>query len=184
MSSRQMSPSPLAIACLALPLFASCGGELDWFVVETEVQELCIVDMSTDFPGAPQGIIANVFGGDELGGLTLGEDISASMFLQGVGISTKLDAQNSVDSFDFIDTLRVEVTAEGMNSAELLNFATDAETGDKLFVPVDSAVDIAAYLESPSLELMVEFSGELPTSDWTANMEVCVTAEAAYRESI
>ncbi len=169
-----------------LPLIAACETEVDWLVIETEIQEVCMVDLVSEFEGVtpleggPDGIVRRVLGGEDLG-ITLSDKFSAEMYLRGVGIYSA----TGVESFDFINTLRVEVAAGGAPAVELLNYdATTEDNGDDWFVPSKSAVDIAQYIETDDMELRVEFAGTMPEAAWSANLEVCVNAQAAYRETL
>tara|TARA_R110002073_G_scaffold218689_3_gene378980 strand:+ start:1117 stop:1674 length:558 start_codon:yes stop_codon:yes gene_type:complete len=168
-----------------LPLFTACDTQVDWLVIETEIQEVCMVDLVSEFegvtpiPGGPEGIVRRVLGTEDLG-ITLSDKFSAEMYLRGVGIYSA----DGVESFDFINTLRVEVAAGNAPVVELLSFDASAENGDALFVPSKSAVDLAAYIESDDMELRVEFSGTMPEQAWSANLEVCLNAKAAYRETL
>ena len=169
-----------------LPLFAGCESEFDWLVIETEIQEVCMVDLVSEFEGVtpiegePEGIVRRVLSGEDLG-ITLSDKFSAEMYLRGVGIY----AANGVEGFDFINTLRVEVAAGDGPGVELLNYdATAQENSDDWFAPSKSAVDIAAYIEADDMELRVEFAGTMPEAAWSASLEVCVNAQAAYRETL
>jgi hypothetical protein len=186
MRFKTLKQNSIALALMTvLPFFAACDTEIDWLVVETEIQEVCMVDLVSDFEGvAPveggaEGVVRRVLSAEDLG-ITLSDKFTAEMYLRGVGIY----AANGVSSFDFIDTLRVEVAAGDAPVVELLNFDATAENGDALFVPSKSAVDLATYIESDDMELRVEFTGTMPEAAWSANLEVCVNAQAAYRETL
>ncbi len=176
--------SKYAFLCCLLPLVAACETDLDWLVVESEVQELCIVDLSSEFDGISElatgvdGIVSRVFGNEDLG-ITLSDKFSTKMYLRGVGIY----ADDGIDDFGFIDSLRVEVSTAGGQAVELLSANPTANRAD-WFVASDSGVDIATYFESEDMQLLVEFVGSMPEVNWSANLEVCVRAEAAYRESL
>ncbi len=167
-----------------LPIVTACESDLDWLVVESEVQELCIVDLSSEFDGISElasgvdGIVSRVFGNEDLG-ITLSDKFSTKMYLRGVGIY----AADGIEDFGFIDSLRVEVSTAGGQAVELLNANPIADSED-WFVASESGVDIATFIESEDMQLLVEFVGTMPKVDWAANLEVCVHAEAAYRESL
>ncbi|MCP4446635.1 MAG: hypothetical protein GY811_15010 [Myxococcales bacterium] len=169
-----------------ISLFTACDTQVDWLIIETEVQEICMVDMVSEFEGItalegdPEGLVRRVLGGDDLG-ITLSDKFSAEMYLRGVGVYSA----TGVEDFDFINTLRVEVASGSEPPVELLNYdASNIAAGDDWFVQSESAVDIAAYIEADDIELRVEFVGIMPEAAWSANLEVCVTAQAAYRETI
>lgn len=181
-STTTMTPRLLGLSLLALVLSSApaCDQELDWLVIETNVSELCVIELVTEFEGSPvDGVASRVLNEEDLG-LTLREKFSTEMYLRGVGISSF----EGVENFDFLDTLRVQVAAGGSAPVELLNYTSGEDKGSDWFVDSDSAVDIARYIEADDLELSIEFTGELPDTAWTANLEVCVSAQAEYRESL
>ena len=168
----------LLALCVCLPLWGACGDERSWLFVETQVQELCIVEVATDFPEAT-GSVSQVLGADQLG-IDLNDAFSASMFLRGIGVSPL----HGIDSVAFIDELRIEVSGGGQEPALLLDYAASEDSSDSLFVPSASAVDLALFLEADDLEFSIAFEGVLPKSAWAAHLEVCLSAQATYRESL
>ncbi len=177
-----LTPTLIAL----LPLTAACDSQVDWLVIETEIQEVCMVDLVSDFEGVTpiaggaEGVVRRVFGGSDLG-ITLSDKFSAELYLRGVGIYSA----DGVENFDFINTLRVEVADGDGPGVELLNYdASDENNGDDWFVPSQSAVDIARYIEADDMQLRVEFVGTMPEEAWSASLEVCVNASAAYRETL
>jgi len=163
----------------------ACNTQVDWIVVETDVQDLCVVDLASEFHGnedlsaGPDGVVSRVFSSDELG-ITLSEKISASMFLRGLGISSAV----GVDNFDFIESLNIEVSTGNETPIRLLDYDTgDGESSDNWFVGSESVVDIAPYFEADDMQLKVDFVGTMPMVDWSASLDVCVFVQASYRES-
>lgn len=139
----------LGLALLGLPLWGACAEPLNYLIVETEVQELCIVDMATDFPAnefpGAEGSVSQVLGGDELG---------------------------------------IVVSGAGEEPVQLMDYAAAEDRADSLFIESASAVDIAVFLGADDLEFLVEFEGAVPDDAWAANLEVCLSAQATYRESL
>jgi hypothetical protein len=178
-----LSPTPgvLRLSSLAvlLSLTVACGEQVDWLVVETEVSALCVVELPTGFEANPtDGVASHVLNEDDLG-IALSDKFTTEMYLRGVGISSF----DGIENFDFIESLRVQVATGESEPVELLNYISDEDKGSEWFVASESLVDIATYIEAEDLELTIEFTGELPDTAWTANLEVCVSAQAAYRES-
>lgn len=168
----------LKALALLLPL-AGCQTGLDWLVIETEVDEVCVVDMPIDFPGVPDGVLLETFGQDDLG-IELTNKLSADMYLRGIGLS----ARDGVESLEFIEQVHVEVSTRDAAPVTLLDYTAQEAPGTEWFVPSDSNIDIAPFLEQEGLALVVEFSGTMPATDWSATMDVCVNARLAYREGL
>ena len=152
---------------------------------ETEIEELCVVDMPTEFQPLPdveagdEGSVRHLLNDEDIG-LRLSDKFEAELFLRGVGVS----GGAGIENFDFMTGMRVEVASGNEEPVELL-YAENAESkGNAWYVESDSNIDIARHLLAEDLALAVEFAGTLPQTVWTANLEVCVSAEASYRESV
>ncbi len=179
--------SSMVVLLLLAPLATGCQEELHWLSVEAEVKEVCIVGLRSEFEASPDGlggIVSRVIGGQELG-IRLDERFTAELFLSGVGM-TQDGEPSSVANFDFIESLRVEVSGGGGPPAELLNFQEGATQpmGENWFVNSDSTVDIAEYIEADDLQIKFEFAGALPAIAWTADMEICLTIAAEFAEPL
>ena len=174
----------LAALVALLPLTA-CLEEVPLLSIEAEIQEVCIVGLSSEFEASTDelgGIVSRVFGGQDLG-ITLDERFSAELFLSGVGMSANND-EAGVVNFDFIDSLRVSVSGGSGQPEELLRFEGGVAVGSDWFVATESAVDLVQYLEADDVQLRFELAGVLPTTAWSADMEICLTVRAGFVEKL
>jgi hypothetical protein len=82
---------------------------------------------------------------------------------------------------DSVDAAHVTVAAPGRPDASIVDCAGDCPAGQsELVLDTASVVDALDYLDAESLTVTIDVAGELPTSAWTMDVDVCVKAKVAY----
>lgn len=164
-------------ALLALSTGSGCWDEL--VQIEARASEVCLTGVIVDVPGnAPSSVATSVIYEDPAAALPDGVDASAE--LTGVSIS----AVEGVQDFRFLRRVRVDVAAAELPAVTVADIGEDKSEmlagADSWFVTAGADVELIDYLLSPELEIDLELQGEMPSSDWSVALDVCVAANVGY----
>ena len=94
-------------------------------------------------------------------------------------------ATSGIDSFAFVEAAHVVVSsgdpASDLPPLTIYDCNGDcAPAGNELELPASVATNALAYLRTSSIVIDLDFQGEVPTTAWTMDVDVCVKATAGY----
>ncbi len=150
--------------------------------VDAEVPETCVTYRDVEIPATDgSGAISHSFVLDDLSGFQQFVDIDGSVQF----VHVKLRATSGVSSLDFVDSAHVSVAAPGLPDASIVSCDGDCPAGQsELVLDTAAAVDALDYLSADSLTVTLDVAGDLPTTAWTMDVDVCVKASVSVSVEI
>jgi hypothetical protein len=188
-----------SLTALALiGLLGACN--YDVLVVEVESREICISEITADFPGGADGTATATLKREDAGenpeqnqlGVDLPEGFELTeVTLLGIG----LEARDGIADFSFVRSISLSMASRDpavpLPPVELISFesayqnsTTTASYGDTKYLPSQSRVNLLDYLEADTLELELDVEGDMPDERWSIAMDVCFTFVAEYRKGL
>lgn len=166
--------SHFRILLITLPLLTTGCGSL--FSVEAETEELCKTQRDVTFPGLPlpPGTVSQTLNypvGDLISTLPAGStEARLRMRLFEVTATSGNPELSGVERASVALRFPDETTP-----TKVLEYRRPANqpSTQKLSAAGSGEVDINELIGQESLELTLEASGQLPASDWTADVRVC-----------
>jgi len=160
--------------------------EMSYFAADIQASEVCVTNMAVAFPGVPAAVgmgelatsLETSVGKEDLG-IQLSEDLDVDVAVLSVGLAPRL----GVTDLAFVNELAVIVSAEesGLPSTLVVQLGAGDRMGDgALYAEPDDAVDVSAHIRAGELVMDFELSGELPETEWEANIDLCMSAGAGY----
>ncbi|HTR56223.1 MAG TPA: hypothetical protein VMJ10_36365 [Kofleriaceae bacterium] len=150
---------------------------------KVDVTDLCVpyngVQIKSVAPGTTT--LDHQFTYDKLGALqSLAASIEDLTF-----VSIDGHAASGVPDLSFIQAAHVTVGTGNPNSSLPTVDAYDCDgdcvpDGSSLSVPAALQQSAIAYIESGSVLVDLELDGDLPTQDWTVDIDLCFRGEAGY----
>jgi hypothetical protein len=150
--------------------------------VQAEVQQVCLTYRGVTIPGVPLGqtTIDQSFSLDQLQGAKDLADADAKLTFT----HAEVRATSGVSDFSFVQKAELSIASGDPSSTlptlsifECQNCGTATTTLD-----VDNAVTtpIQDYIKSGSLVVTIALQGTPPATDWTADVDVCMTGTVSY----
>ena len=145
--------------------------------VDADVPETCVTYRDVEIPATDgSGAISHSFVVDDLSGFQPFVELDGAVEF----VHVKLRAKSGVSSLDFVDAASVTVAAPDRPDAVIVDCAGDCPAGQsELVLDTDAAVDALDYLSADSLTVTLDVAGDLPTTAWTMDVDVCVTARVS-----
>jgi len=149
--------------------------------VQTDVQTACLTYKGVHVDAAPAGEtnVHQMFAFDDLGPIhdLLAIDDGAEVHF----VSAKVTATSGIADFGFVQSAHLTLSTETKPELDVYSCDGDCLGADNtLSIPTavqDNALD---YLRGDSVLVDMAFDGELPTTAWTMDVEMCFDAKAGY----
>jgi len=150
--------------------------------VETDVQEACLTYKNVHVEAAPAGQtdLTQAFAFDDLGPVhaLLDLDDGANVHF----VSAKITAVDGITSFEFVHSAHVGMSSDTLPELRVYDCTDDCVSADDtLSIPTavqDNALD---YLRGDSVMVDMAFTGSMPNTSWTMNVDMCFDAQAGYK---
>lgn len=153
-------------------LWCGCAEEL---YAEVTVDRVCITRLQESIPGAPAAAVEVSWGGTFDLGSTLSDDaISGTMQLLDFTVDaggTDLSGITAID-VSVVDEHGVAIPVAAYAAPQPAHVPTTSFSAT-----VTSDLDLYRYLQAETLRYAVVFRGTPPASDWTADIEMCMSAK-------
>ncbi len=171
---------PIAILLAAL---ATTGCEAAYFSAEVTAQEVCIIDMATQFPPAPGSgaelatVLQTSIGEDDLG-VRLADELDIDVQVLSVAVAPRAN----ITDLSFVDSFSVSVGADGsvLPIIKVVDLTPQNLEAGILYGEPSEAVDVTAHIRAGELQMDFELRGALPTQSWEANIDLCLSTQAKY----
>lgn len=165
-------------ALVALALLPTGCPLLD---VQTDVQEACLTykDVHVDAAADGETTFHQMFAFDDLGPIhdVLAIDEGAEVHF----VSAKMTATSGISDFSFIHSANLSLSTESMPELDVYRCDGDCLGADStLAIPTTVQDNALEYLKGDSVAVDMAFDGEMPTTAWTMNVEMCFSAKAGY----
>jgi hypothetical protein len=149
--------------------------------VQAEVQEVCLTYRGVTIPGVPVGgSISQSFNFDDLQGAKDLADADAKLMFT----HAEVRATSGVPSFAFVQHAELSIASGDPNSTlpTLTIFNCDSCGNATTTLDVANATSSQAqdYLKTGSLVATIDFTGTPPATDWTADVDICMTGTVDY----
>ncbi|HEY0190850.1 MAG TPA: hypothetical protein VGC42_06975 [Kofleriaceae bacterium] len=171
--------SKLSLLGIGLAMLPGCP-LLD---VQADAQEVCLSYPNLHVPaGGGQTQVQQSFTFDDLSQIhDLTDKVDANVELTRAAIH----ATSGISDFSFIKAMHLTVSSGDAGSTlpalELYNCDGDcAPNGATLELPAAKAQNVVAYLKGDAIKIDLGFTGEIPTTEWTMDVDVCMKAKASY----
>lgn len=175
--------SPLLSTAIALCASAAGGCMVS---IEAEAPDIEVTQKDVVFPGSSGGATA--------GNLSMTHsfsqkhqklDLPQGLTPEVKALEVTLTAKSGITSFDFIHYLRLSMSddADNTNAIEAINYERDTTgtTGPVLTMPSANPVNALEQWKTDSAVFTVDVAGQLPESDWTADVTVRFAGKVSYR---
>jgi hypothetical protein len=153
--------------------------------VRAEVEEVCMTYRGVTIPGMAAGAtsVEQSFDFDDLRGAKQLADAGATL----VFTRAELRATSGPTSFELVHHATLSIaSADPASTLPTLDVFTCDDCGNAtptLQITNASTTPVDDYLETGGLVVTVDLAGTLPTADWTADIDVCMTGTIAYQLS-
>jgi hypothetical protein len=165
---------------LLVPLLALAGCPL--FSVEGEIPEMCMTFANREVEGVFGPTLTKTFTYDEPDVFKGFADIDATL----TSARARLHAVSGVDSFAFLEGVEVKIQSGGLEPLTIVACAEGACASQT--AETEMAADVpestADYFMTGPIHVTVTLSGELPSSTWFTDVEVCVSGTASASLSL
>jgi hypothetical protein len=155
--------------------------------IEAEVQEVCLTYADLSIPGSDgTGTVVHDFVFDDLVSIDEIEQLDGNVEF----VHVKLRAKSGVSDFGFLDAAHVTVTsgdaASTLPALTVVDCSGDGcpTEGSEITLLSSEPGDALAYLRSGSVAVSLEVTGDLPTSAWTVDVDVCVKGKVRFTQGI
>ena len=153
--------------------------------VSASVPEACLTYKDIQIDGVPAenaAAIHSVFTFDDLGGLKDLEKYDADLhFTRGTITGT-----HGVGNLAFISSAKVDIASGDPDSTLPTRTFYDCALGNcpaegkSMDLPVSDQDNAIAYINTGSLVVALDATGNMPTEGWTMDVELCVEGSASY----
>jgi len=176
--SRQIAPFALA--------FLALGTGACMVSVEAEAPDIEVTQQNILFPGvAGTGVLGDVAMTHSFSQKHPKLDLPAGLTPEVKALEVTLTAKSGITSFDFIHYLRLSMSdgADKSDAIELINYQRDATgtTGPVLTMPSANPVNALEQWKTDAAVFTVDVAGQLPESDWTADVTVRFAGKVSYQ---
>ena len=153
--------------------------------ISAEVPEACLTYKDVQIEGAPAEAATAIhtsFTFDDLGGLKDLEQYDADLrFTRGM-----ITATHGVGDLAFIASAKLDIASGDPDSTLPTRTFYECAAGDCPAAGKSMELDVAdqnnavAYIDSGSLVVALDATGNMPTEAWTLDAELCVSGSASY----
>lgn len=150
--------------------------------IEADVEEVCLTYPNLQVPGAPaQSSIQQSFVFDDLSAVHDLTELDADLQF----VRAEVKVTSGASSLAFVDAVKLKVSSGDPNSKlpPMTMYDCDgdcAPAGDTLVIPAAVASNAIEYLRGDSVVIDIDFQGEIPQTDWSMDVSVCMKARASY----
>lgn len=177
-----LSFTKLSLVGIGLAMLPGCP-LLD---VQADAGEVCLTYPNLRIPAAGgQTEAQQSFSFDDLSQIhKITDKLDANVQL----VRAEIRATSGISDFSFVQAAHLTVSSGDASSSlpplEIYNCDGDcAPDGDTLELPASKAEDVIAYLKGNSIKIDLGFKGNLPTTEWTMDVDVCMKAKGSYTVS-
>ena len=150
--------------------------------VSGDVPEACIHWSQVTIPGAPisAGEVSKSFVQEDFG-YDVPEEADAEVYF----VEATLSMQQG--SFSFVDEINLTIQSLDANAnvspLRLVDYIKDAQTAEAqaLNFPGTGEDNLISYVETNSIEFVLDIKGDVPTQDWQVDLDTCLSASGGYR---
>ncbi len=150
--------------------------------IEAEVQEVCLTYPNLEIPATPnQSSIKQTFAFDDLSAVHDLTELDANLEF----VRAEVRVTSGIESLGFINAVHIVVASGDPNTTlpPLTMYDCDgncAPEGNKLAIPAGIGRNAIEYLRSDSIVIDLDFQGEIPSTAWTMDVDVCMKARAGF----
>ena len=149
--------------------------------VQAEVQEVCLTYTGVTIPGVPAGgNISQSFDFKDLQGAKALADANAQLTFT----HAEVRATSGVSSFSFVQQAELSIASGDANSTlpTLSIFKCDGCGNATTTLDVTNATSSPAqdYMKTGSLVVTIDLTGTPPATDWTADVDICMSGTVDY----
>jgi hypothetical protein len=158
-----------------LPILGGC----DLFTAEANLDNVCMQLDDRIVDGAPGGKIVRTVSYDDLSIF----DGFISLDAKVTDLRVALKATQGVSNLSFLDSVHVTITSGTLPPLELLacDGGACASSTKETTVAIDAPDNLIDYALNGTMKIALSVSGPLPTSDWMANVQVCLSGTAQLK---
>lgn len=178
-SLSKLSLVKLSLVGIGLAMLPGCP-LLD---VQADAGEVCLTYPNLHVPaGGGQTSAQLSFEFDDLSNIhDLTDKVDANVELT----RAEIHATSGISDFSFIQKVDLTVSSGDATSSlpplAIVNCDGDcAPDGATLELPASQAQNVIAYLKGNSIKIDLAFQGDIPTTEWTMDVDVCMKAKASY----
>ena len=175
-----MTMLPKSVFVLGAGLFLLPGCPL--VDIQAEAQEVCLSYPNLRVPAMPdQSSIKQTFAFDDLSKIHDLTELDANLEF----VRAEIIVTSGIESLAFVDAVHIVVSSgdPGTTLPPLTMYDCDgdcARVGNKLVIPAALAHNAIEYLRSDSILIDLDFQGQIPSTEWTMDVNVCMNAKAGY----
>jgi hypothetical protein len=175
---RPSLPASLLVIGAGLTLLPGCP-LLD---IEADAQEVCLTYPNLQVPAAGgQTSITQRFAFDDLSAIHDLTKLDANLAL----IRAEVRATSGISDFTFVQAAHIVVSSGDPESTlpplTMYDCNGDCDPeGARLVIPAATATDAIDYLRAGSVVIDLDFQGNVPSTEWTMDVDVCMKARASY----
>jgi hypothetical protein len=169
--------------CGALALLSLATGGC-MVEVEADVPDVEVTQHDLAFSGVPAA--------GDLGDVSLSKsfsqkhqrlDLPAGLDTEVKALGVTLTAKTGIETFDFLQNLRLTMSDDVHDPVELINYQRDpkAPSTNVLSMPSANPVNTLDQWKTDSATFTVEIAGQLPASDWTVDLSVDFSGKIKYK---
>ncbi|MEO8548855.1 MAG: hypothetical protein ABI678_02740 [Kofleriaceae bacterium] len=150
--------------------------------VQGEVQEVCLTYRGVTIPGIPVGQtqVSQSFTLDQLDGAKALADADATLTFT----RAEIRATAGVRDFSFVQHAELSIASGDPQSTlpTLSIFECDScgSTSTTLDVDKPTTTPVQDYLKTGSVIVTIDLKGTAPATDWTADVDVCMSGNISY----
>lgn len=150
--------------------------------VQGEVQEVCLTYRGVTIPGIPVGqtSVSQSFTLDQLQGAKELADADATLTFT----HAEVRATAGVSDFSFVQKAELSIASGDPDSTlptlSIFDCEGCATTSTTLDVDNPSTTEVQDYIKTGSVVVTIDLQGNAPATDWTADVDVCMTGTISY----
>ena len=151
--------------------------------VEADVPEVCLTYPNLMIPATPaQSSIQQSFVFDDLSAV---HDLTDKLDANLEFVRAEVHLTSGAESLAFVEAVKIVVSSGDPDSTlpPMTMYDCDgncAPAGDRLVIPAGVGNNAIDYLRSNSIMIDIDFRGQIPSTAWTMDVNVCMKAKAGY----
>jgi hypothetical protein len=148
----------------------------DLFSAETQLDNVCMQLDNRSIDGVPSGKLTRSFSYDDLS--LFDGFISADATVS--DLSVTLTGVRGVSDLSFLESVHVSIESNGLPPADVIACDDGECASDTLTstVHVTAPPRLTDYALGGAMKITLSVSGDLPKTDWAANLRVCLSGSA------